>query len=83
MHAHVDCISGGVNISWSPHGNAEGYVAVITDADGHATHHNTAEATLSVAAKECGREYAVTVTSFNGSCASFPSELKFREGEGS
>lgn len=76
----VDCASGGVNVSWGAQRNAEGYITMISDSNQQKTVYNTTEPQLSIPSKNCGQEYTVKVMSFNRSCVSFPSQVKFKEG---
>ncbi|CAB1419900.1 unnamed protein product [Pleuronectes platessa] len=78
LQANVDCATGGLTLDWDASSNAEGYVTVISDGTNE-TSHDTTQPKLSVSTLECGLEYTASVTSFNGTCVSFPSVLTFRE----
>lgn len=81
VQVNVNCASGAVNISWDAQRKAEGYIAVISDANRTMTQYNTTQPRLSIGSKDCGQEYTVKVMSYNRSCVSFPSETYFNEGE--
>lgn len=81
MLVNVDCTSGAINISWSARKNSEGYLAVISDSNNKMTSYNTSDLKLTIPAMQCGQQYTVRVKSFNRSCVSLPSEIKFSEGK--
>nr|XP_046247875.1 uncharacterized protein LOC124060678 [Scatophagus argus] len=74
VSADVDCQTQVVTLDWTPTSNAEGYIAVISNGNTQ-TSYNTTEPALRVNTLECGLDYTLKVTSFNGTCISQPSVL--------
>uniref|UniRef100_A0A8C5EQG5 Fibronectin type-III domain-containing protein n=1 Tax=Gouania willdenowi TaxID=441366 RepID=A0A8C5EQG5_GOUWI len=78
IQTDVGCESGGLSISWDQASNAEGYTVVISNTSTHMTFNST-EPVLSIDTLGCGKEYAVSVTSFINTCTSFAAETTIRE----
>ncbi|KAK2835181.1 hypothetical protein Q5P01_015665 [Channa striata] len=70
--------SGGLRIGWNTTRNAEGYVTMISNSKSQNSY-NTTQPSLSINTLECGLQYSVKVTSFSGSCVSFPTTIPVKE----
>ncbi|XP_047442067.1 uncharacterized protein LOC125008801 [Mugil cephalus] len=78
LHANVDCTTGGVTISWNASKTAEGYTIKILGSNEEMIY-NVTDTKLSLNTLQCGQEYTVRLRSYNGSCPSRPSEIRFKE----
>ncbi|CAL8306274.1 unnamed protein product [Lota lota] len=69
----VNCSSATVEVRWRASRDADGYRAVLTRGDGQRLYCNSSTPLCSIDTMDCGHEHSVEVTSFRGTCPSFPS----------
>lgn len=63
-----------LTLGWNATSNAQGYTTIISNGNGQMSY-NTTEPGLRIDTLECGVDYSLQVTSFNGTCVSHPSVL--------
>ncbi|CAL8268058.1 unnamed protein product [Arctogadus glacialis] len=73
VNASVSCASGTLEVGWGATPGADRYTAALTRGDGQTLYCNASAPPCSIETSDCGQEYSVEVTSYDGSCGSFPS----------
>ncbi|CAL8396350.1 unnamed protein product [Boreogadus saida] len=74
VNASVSCASGTLEVGWSATPGADRYTAALTrGSDGQTLYCNASAPPCGLETSDCGQEYSVEVTSYNGTCRSFPS----------
>ena len=83
MQANVDCVSGGITITFDGSSSAEHYTTTVVSDQGEVSHCNASLQPWCVMnSPGCGGDYSASVKSYDGTCFSLPSEtVVFREGK--